>query len=452
MVLGRALPLAIVFPGIMVAAAAGQEPPRLTLEEATEIALRRNPAALASEAQADAAGLDVRAGYGRFLPTVNANMDWSAGSSTTLTGTDDFGRTVTLPTPTTVRRSSASQGFSGSLRLFDGFRNLNQLRAAQHNLSAAYAGVNLQRLQVEAEVTSRFFDALRAERLVAVERQLLASARERLDANERLFRVAAATQVDVLGAQVDVARGEQSLELQLGEARKARLRVLETLGVLDEMVDFVPEGEFPAVFDPAILDVSDLVALGLRTNPTVAQRNWELSSASASARAAMGNWLPTVDLSGGWSRGLNEQNFGAFFDLAPGQDRGYRFSLSLSWPVFNGFQRSQQIGQANAQRRRADENLRQAALQLEQEIRAAVIDVQNRYDALETQRRSTELSRTRVSLAREQYLSAAISFTNLQQIIESASGQERALVDAEYNYAVAVVNLEARVGEPVRPQ
>lgn len=445
----RLIILALVGGG---ASAAAQDVPRLSLDEAIEIANRRNPSTLAAEAQADVAGLDVRAQYGSFLPTVNANLDWSAGSNTTLTGTDDFGRTVKLSDPVTYRRSSASQGFSGSVRLFDGFRNVNQLRAAQRSLSAAYAGVDLQRLQVEADVTTRFYDALRAERLVAVEEQLLASARERLDANERLFRVAAASQVDVLGAQVDVSRGEQSLELQRGEARKARLRVLETLGVLDEMVDFVPEGAFPAVFDPSGLDIDQLVAAGLQANPAVVQRGWELSSAEASAKAALGNWLPTVDLSGGWSRGLNEQSYSAFFDLNPGQDRGYRFSLSLSWPIFNGFQRSSQIGQANAQRRRADENLRQATLQIEQEIRAAVIDVQNRYEALETQRRSTELSRTRVTLAREQYLTAAISFTNLQQIIESASGQERALVDAEYNYAVAVVNLEARVGEPVRPQ
>ena len=51
-----------------------------------------------------------------------------------------------------------------------------------------------------------------------MELELLVSARERLDANERLFRVAAATQVDVLGAQVETRAGEIWEEIGPGRA------------------------------------------------------------------------------------------------------------------------------------------------------------------------------------------------------------------------------------------
>lgn len=439
----------VVIPG---SGAMGQEVRPLTLEEAIAISHRANPANRGARARVDAATATALSEMGRFLPTVNASMTWSGASNTQTTGTDDFGQTVQLPTPVTFRSSSASQRISSSIRIFDGFQNVNRLRAARSNVDAAWSGVDVQRLQTDADVAQRFFDALRYERLIRVETSLLAAARERLDANERLFRVAAASQVDVLGAQVDVAGQQQRLDLQRGEARKARLRVLEALGVLNEMEDFRPVGAFPAVFDPARLDRDHLVAAALEANPLVRQRQMEVAAAHASSRAAHGSWLPTVDLSAGWGRGLNSRGFGAFFDVNPRQDRGYNFSMTVRWQLFSGFQRSQQIGQASSQRQQAEENLRAARLQVEQQVRAALIDLENRYQALQIQERSTTLSRTRVELAREQYRSGSIVFTNLQQIIQTASNEERALVEAEYNLAVALVRLEQQVGRPVQPE
>ena len=90
-------------------------------------------------------------------------------------------------------------------------------------------------------------------------------------------------------------------------------------------------------------------------------------------------------------------------------------------------------------------------VKVEQEVRAAFIRLQIAYDGLLIRRRATDLSRRQVELAREQFRigSASMPFISLQQINASAAIDERALVDAEYNFAIALVNLEARVGEPI---
>src|SRR5690606_2223867 len=118
--------------------------------------------------------------------------------------------------------------------------------------------------QLDATVQRAWHDAQRAERLIELEERLLASAQERLERSEQLFRIAAATQVDVLGAQVDVATQEQTLATARDAARKGRLVLLETIGLPPHDANgfTIPTAE-PAAFDPASLDIDALVAQAL---------------------------------------------------------------------------------------------------------------------------------------------------------------------------------------------
>ena len=444
--------LAIFTCGVVLATAGplvGQEQrPTMTLEDAVELGRRRNPLYRRAVIDANAASAGVWSGYGAFLPTMNANVNWNGSRRTTVTGTDDFGQSIELPSPITFRSSSASQSVQGGLTLFDGFQNLNNLRAARRDLDAAEYGVDAAGIAVDAEVKRRFYDALRSQRLIDVELRLLESASERLDANQRLFRVASATQADVLGAQVDLALQQQQVESARGEARKARLRVLQQLGVLDETLDFQPVGSFPDEFDPAPLVADELVSRALRISPDLASSTATVSAARRRASAARGQRLPTVSLNGSFGRSLQEQEYGAFWEFNP-RDRGLNFSMSLSLPIFTGFQTAQAIARADQSVRNADQNSREAKLRTEQGVRSALIDLENAHQGLQVRRRAASLSRRRVELERERFRLGSITFTNLQQIIEQAANQERALVNAEHAFAAALATLEEQVGEPI---
>ena len=428
----------------------GQEVPSMTLNDALEMARRRNPQYQQSKIDVNLAGAGLRTGYGQFLPTLNANLGWTGRRSTTVTGTDDFGRSVELPQSVTFQSSTATQGLSGSVTLFDGLRNVRGLRAAQSDLSAADEGLRSTGIAVDAEVQRRFYDVVWRQRLIEVEEQLLASAREQLDANERLFRVGSTDQVDILGAQVNVASQEQQLDQANGDATKARLRVLEQLGVLDEFLDFNPVGSFPEAFDPGLLVGGELVTRAFEVSPLLKQGDARVSAARHRASAARGERLPTISVNGGYNRGLQEDDYGALWNLNP-RNFGFNFGVNVSLPIFSGFQRFESVARADGEVRRADEQLRLTMLQVEQGVRSALIDLQSASENLRIQQRSTALARQRLELAREQFRLGSILFTNLQQIIADAANRERALVNAEYSFAIAVVNLEEQVGESVAP-
>jgi len=254
---------------------------------------------------------------------------------------------------------------------------------------------------------------------------------------------------DVLGARVDVANRELDLARARGEARKAHLGLREYLGLAED-VAFELAGETAAAFDPGALDASQLVALALSGHPSVAQLDAAARSAGAQASAAGARRWPSVSASLGLGRSMSLSSYDALFEPNP-RNRSFSFGLSLTLPVFTGFETSAQIARADAQARNAEEALRAGRLAVEREVRSALIDLQNAHRALEVARQAADLSGQRLELARQRYQVGQLDFALLQQIMSLAAQSERQVVEAEVNLAVALVSLEEAVGAEVRP-
>ena len=424
-------------------------PDTLTLGTALELAENYNPALRRAVVQADASGADVRAGFGAFLPSLNANLGFSGSRTSTSTGTDTTGQNIELPQPVTFNNSNSNQSLSGSWTLFNGFENVNNYKASRAGADATAAGVDVSGTAVAAEVTRRFFDALQARRLIEVEEALLNVSRRQLDATERLFRVAARTEVDVLGAQVQLAQQEQALQRALGDAVKTRVSLAEQIGI-DDWSAFEVAGELPAQIDPSLLDVDSLVGVAMQSNPRIAQRQAEAAQADYRATATKGRRWPVLTATGSIGRSEGQRSYGALFDFNP-TDNSVSFGLNVRWPLFTGFQTSQAITQASASAAVAYETLREETLRLEREVRNAHTDLVTAYRRLVLAERSVELSRRRLSMAQEQYELGTIGFTDFQQIVTQSSQEARAWLQAQLEYARAGVTLQELLGQIARP-
>lgn len=421
----------------------------VTLGEALDLARQQNPDYRKARNDADAAGLAAMAGRLWFLPTVNASLNFNGGSNTNVTGTGTDGQPFALPTPVTFRSSSASQSLSASMTLFDGLRNLRTGRAAAARANATGATLRAAALRLTASVTRQFLTSLRQQRLIDVEERLLTSQREQLTATERLFRTAGANQVDVLGAQVAVAQQEQALASQRGEAQKAGLELARVIG-LDDITPLAASGELPDAFDPSALAADALVARAMAESPRIAQLGALATAANAEAGASYGARWPTITANAGFSRSLSVPSYSAFGELNP-RNRSFGFGLQVQVPIFTRFQTSANIAGANARADNAAEDMRAGQLQLETDVRSALVDLRNAHQALVLAERSADLSRTRQDLAQQQYRLGAIGYQNLQQVIDGAAQAERQAVAARFNFALALVAIEELVGGEVRP-
>jgi outer membrane protein len=440
---GRLIALAL-FAYSAGAANAQQTAGTLTLTEAQRIAREHNPAFQRTANDLESAESSIRSAWGAFLPSLSTSMSFSAGGSTAVTGQDDFGRPVELPEPRSFKSSSANQGISTGLTLFDGgatWRNLQAQRVLYEGTDAAIAGAGLQ---LDAQVAREYYQTLRAVNNIALEEQLLASARDRLTRTEELLRLAARNRGDVLGAREDVLLAEQNVARAKSEADRARIVLATTLG-LDANAPITLDTVMPAAFDPANLNIDQLVSRAVTANPAVRQRESAARAAHLRRQAAGARRLPRISASAGYSRSMGLSSYRAFGELNP-QNSGYSFGVSVSLPLFSQFSTVDAISQASAAALDAEHDLRGARLAAERDVRSAAIELSNAYQSLQLAEQRAGLARERQELALEQYRLGAIDFTSLQNIIDRTAGAERAALDARFGFITARVNLEERLG------
>lgn len=432
--------------GTPFASAAQAPPATLTLEDALRLAREHSPQYRQVMNDVRVASAEVRQSYGAFLPSLSASLGYNGMSTRTSTGQGNFGEVIE-DEERTVETSSGSHGIGARMTLFDGGAMFRRVSAARAQEDAAEATIAASLTQLDATVQRAWHDAQRAERLIELEERLLASARERLERSQELFRIAAATQVDVLGAQVDVASQEQTLAAARDAARKDRLVLLETIGLPPQNADaFVIPADAPTAFDPASLDVNALVAQALQASPTVLQRHAMADAASREAEVARAGRWPSIDANVNYNRSLREPGaFDAFGQLGA-QQRGFSFGLSANLPIFSNFRTAAAIARAEASAEDAREQARAMRLQTEGEVRAAVIDLENAHRQLTLAEQKAALSAQRLELATEQYRLGALDFLSLQRVIDDTSSAERQALDARYGFVRARVALEERLG------
>ncbi|HKI93703.1 MAG TPA: TolC family protein [Gemmatimonadales bacterium] len=443
-----ALALGLVV-GSAGSAVAQQDTLHLTLSRALTLAQANNPAYRQKENTAHAAGAAVRSGWAAFLPSVTASMNLGGNAFTSVTGQDFYGRPVQLDTPATYQSSSVNQSIGLNLTLFNGFQNLNNAHVASAQRDADVAGVDVQGAQLAADVKTDFYMALLNERLIAVEEQLLKSTRDQLAATQKRFENASADQSDVLGAQVAVAQQEANVAQQRGAAEKSLLTLRQAIGLSDTLPIAVT-GDFPAAFDPGTSDTTGLFARALNDNPTLAQSIAAARAAHASAAVQHGKWWPTIQANASYTRSMTLNSYKALTEFNP-QNHGFSFGLYVSLPIFNQFQTSQQVAQANAQSANADEALRQQRLTVQTEVRSAFIDLENAYQQSQLADRSADLARRRLNLSRQKYLAGSVNFTELEQIVNQEANAERTALRARATFATSLAALEQKVGGKVGP-
>lgn len=443
--------LLVTMPLPAAVAAQVQVPTELTIDDATGIALRNNPGHMQLLNDVDVADAEVRARYGSFLPDLTLGATFRSTYREATDAFDEFGQPLAEPEAVITKTSTAGQSISlGSLTLFDGgaqFRNVGVAKSQRRAAEATIAdGANTLR----ANVTRVYYQVVNSERRIELERQLLASARNNLELVERQFEIAAARQTDLLGAQQDVARREQAVADAESDVRAQRLNLLQLLGISGEP-SFALVSELPPVIDPARLDGDALVARAAEAHPTVLQNTAAVEVAERQLSNQRGARLPTISLDlPSYSWGANKNGLFDAWGRFGAPNNTFSFGVTASLPIFTGFTRSAEIAQSLANAEDARQRARQARLEVEKNVRDALIELERAHRSLLLAEQQADISQQRLELAQEEYQAGAITFTALQQIIQSNDQTQRSLINASFEFLNARVSLEERLGGPLQ--
>lgn len=483
-----ALALALALP------AAAQDPSAppatLSLPEAVQLAEQSNPTFQQQRNDLDVARSATRAAFGNLLPTASASTTFGY----TAPGELRFQSRV-LGTEPEAYFSAYNLGVNYQLNgstLLQPSVQRSQQRATDRRITGA-------RASLEAQVSQQYLTVLQAREQAAQAEREVARTDEYVRLAQARLEVGAGTPLDVRRAEVQKGRAEVNLVQARNNAAIAVLTLGQLIGV-----PLAPEvrltSEF-VIFDPE-WQIEDMMQLATQNNPLLLAARAGLSAAGTQVAAARTSYLPSLNFNVGWrgyvnqygdldplvDRQLGSINFegcqrnnrvleligepqqscinpadpavqAQIRDQLEAQNRGFPFdyldqpwqaSMSISLPVFTGMNRQLQIDQAKASAADARHQVRAEELRLQQEVGAAVRNLETAYQTALLQQQVQDNAGEELRLAQERFRFGAASSVEVTDAQTNLAQAERDRIDAVYNFHKALAALEALVGRPLR--
>jgi outer membrane protein len=462
----------------------------LTLEEAVQLALRNNPTHLQSLSARNRSGASLRSAYGAFLPGVSSSFTGSfrEGGTEVFQG-QQFGAA-------SDRLSSSYQiGVSANYNV----RSLLQPGVSRANLNASEADVTRSAAATRASVSTQYLNVLQAQASAALQDTLLANAQAQLELNRAREQVGAATSLEVRQSEVTAGQARVGILRERNNLENQLQRLFQEMGI-DRMEGVRLTSTF-AITEPT-LQLPELMAMARQANPSLLSAEARQHAADVAVRQARGSYLPSLNISTGFSgSSLQETNIDpsiaqarlstdasrrsclttdsirlgaglsargvcdqiAFTDADAARMRAandqfpfnfskspFGYSVTLSLPIFNGFQREEQIQAATSQRNDARYAVRAQQLQMTTEVSTAHRNLLMQYQTVRLQEQNRATAEQALLLAQERYRVGASTFV---EVTQARTDFERASTDhinATYEFHKAYAELERAVGRPLR--
>jgi outer membrane protein len=125
-------------------------------------------------------------------------------------------------------------------------------------------------------------------------------------------------------------------------------------------------------------------------------------------------------------------------------------SATFSLPIFNGFQREQQVEQAEVSQNDADYRARAQELQLTADVTAAYLTLQTQVRTVTLQEQNAAQARQQLDLAEVRYKAGAATYLDIADAQATYSQAENDRINAIYQFHKAFAALESAVGHPLR--
>lgn len=417
----------------------------LTFDQAAKIALERNTSAVQAQNTLEGQQSTVTAAYGQLFPNLTASGSWQR---------QDLDRQFTsipgggiLRIPTTSTTNSYSTSVNSSIVLFNGFSNTANVSRASANAVAAEYTLNRTRQSVVFQVQSLYLNVLRTEQLLKVSEDNLKRSKRQLEQIVESNKVGSRSIADVYRQQVQVGNDELALIQAQNNYDKAKADLLFALGlsVTEEyqisdptIKPFIDTSEFEAV-NAQYKDFRKLVDMALQSRPDYLSALETVNSAKSSVTIARAGHFPTISAFA--SYGLNSNEISSLRD-----NRTILWGISFSLPIFNGFQTSNQVEQAQVSLKNAQEQLTQTQRQVQVDVRKSLLDLEAAEKQVEVTMRSVVSAEEDQRIAQEKYNLGAGTLLDLLTATANYTLALSNKVNAAYNYVLVKKQMEFYIG------
>jgi outer membrane protein TolC len=415
-------------------------PAELTLAEALAELDRQSPGLLQARARAAEAGSLSRQAAAAFLPALSATGSYLRNSDQVVIDLQRLANTLrpgagaALPGPMAIQ---PLETFSGGLTLkvplvaptawFD-------LAAARDGARSATAQADAARLGLRATLATTAHLAAASEEAVSATTRAVANAIQLTESAERKVRAGTAPPLDLLRARTEQVRREGDLVKTRADLEKARLAVGTLLGRSAPVRVLAPQ--VLAASDPGdeALEVADALA----RRPELLAATFQVTAAESQVDSARSRFLPQLSASG--------SAFAADVPYPTGKKDGWRLTVDLTWPLYDGGLRYGKRGEAEARLSGARAAAEAQRLAVGQEVRDAARDEATAIERLRLAQEQRRLADEAAGTAQRGYEAGVSSSLDVVDANDRLYLADIGLAEARARLAVARVALDRARG------
>jgi len=447
------LPLAAA---LLVSSALSQDasPQRLSLRDAVQLAMKRNPDLSSARLEVKRSDARVLEAWGNALPAVDLSAQYVHMIDKPVTFfpdvflysfMKDIDSTISKPTGKLVPVSFAP-GFSASASL-----NVRQILfngAVFIGVGAAHIYSELARdlyqaKQVETvtKVRKAYHSALLAHEALDLMRSSLRNAEDNLKNVRVMLKQGIVSEYDELRASVGVEnlrpmviQSETNFSLAMDNLRN-------TIGVTDKDEFTLTDSLSFQAIDEAILSRAEALVLELNPGLSAIRRQIDLNGAVVSAERS--SYLPTIAAFGSYQyqAAKNEFNFSTndFY-------KGSTVGLSLSLSLFQGLQTRARVEQAQLEQRKSEEQRVSLERTLQTGLHSIIGNIKQARKRVEAQGKTAEMAERGYKIVTARFLSSAATQLEVNDAQLALTQAKVNRVQAIYDYLVASADLDQLIG------
>ncbi len=330
--------------------------------------------------------------------------------------------------------NSFSYEVTGSQLIFDGFKTVNNVKAAQETVKASQQSYRYTSSQVRLRLRTAFVNLLYAQQLVLVTEDIVKIRKDNLGLIKLRYQSGHEHEGALLTAEANLAQAE----FQEAQAQRDVGLVQKQLTKEMGRTEFVPmtvKGDFVVINTEE--KMPDFEALA-KDNPSLLQLVAKKNAAAFSLKSTYGNLFPSLSVSGGagktgdhWAPSNNEWDAG----------------LTVSFPLFEGGERLAQVDQAKATLNQLGENERSEKDSVVVTLQQEWVSLQDAIGTVDVQKKQLAAAQERSEIANVEFSTGFMNYDNWTIIEDNLVQAKTGYLSAQVNTLLTEANWIAAKGE-----
>lgn len=401
-----------------------------TLDSLIHVAVRQNPSVLTALNRIDMAKANLRIARGGYYPALSLDAGWNRQQTSGNTGTGQ--------PQSRVGYYDATVNMNWQVDVFGSIRQ--RVKAQKENFAASREEYNATMVSLCAEVASAYFNLRETQQELSVLQRNALSQKAVVDITEVRYNTG-------LASKLDVAQAKSVYYSTLASIPATESGIIQYMNALAVLLGLYPQDVTAALETGKPLpDYIEPVGGGLpgqlllrRPDVRVAER--QVNAQAALLGASKTDWLPSFFLNGFFGYASHDMK-----DFTRRSSMTWSIAPSMSWTIFNGGQRANNV---RLQRAQLDETINQfntTVLTAVQEVDNAMSSYKNSIKQIVACREMLNQGKEAFKLSLDLYKQGLSPFQNVLDAQRSLLSYENSLVQAQGYSLLCLIQMYQALG------